>query len=102
MFRDNAVPEVLFPWLSRYEESYPDLKLANFETDDVVQENKFKWWLERQIPGYNLTWSSLTRHLWFELYELKPHLFMRPWLPRARVEYWVGRHAYFMKIMRTP
>jgi hypothetical protein len=102
MLRDNAVPEVLFPWLPKYESSYPDLKLDDFETAEIDTESSRKWWLERRIPGYSLTWSSLTRHLWFELYERKPQLFMRPWLPRARVEYWVVRHAMYMRILRAP
>jgi hypothetical protein len=101
MLRDNAIPENLFPWIPKYERRRYET-LASHKNAEVIVQDALKWWLECRIPGYDLTWSDLTRHWWFELYDAEPDLFLRPWLPIARVDYWIAVHNRFLGLMRGP
>jgi hypothetical protein len=96
MLRPEMVPVVPYPWLPDYEEYDENFDFSLFESSTVPEESATKWWLDTRIPGYSLTWKSLSRHLWWKLYHLKPELFFTPWILLARVRFWENRFRVLM------
>ena len=88
MMRLEFVPAKHYPWLPDYEEHDPNFDFSLFESNEPVEEDEGVWWLNRRIPGYSLRWCSLTHFQLMNLYFLHPNLFIFPWLPIARVDYW--------------
>jgi hypothetical protein len=101
MLHTEMVPRVPFPWLPHTEELVKNFRFRDYETDEVVSEPPFLWWLEKQIPGYKLIWKDLTRDLWTALYDIRPNLFFKPWIPWVRFYYWQACYKRAMKALKA-
>ena len=88
MMRFEFVPAQMFPWLPDYEVYDPNFQFSLFVSDEPVDEVLGTWWLDRHIPGYSLLWRSLMRYQWMMLHQTRPDLFIFPWIPVARLQYW--------------
>jgi hypothetical protein len=100
MLRPEMVPEVPFPWLPKYEQYDEHFSFRDYETNEVISEAPYLWWMERRIRGYKLCWKDLTRSQWVKLYNIKPDLFLCPWIPLARFYYWQACYKRVMKALR--
>jgi hypothetical protein len=101
MLHQKMVPHVPFPWPPHKEELVKNFHFRDYETDEVVSEPLFLWWLEKQIPSYKLHWKDLTRDLWMARYDLHPNLFFRPWIPWACFYYWQACYKCVMKALKV-
>jgi hypothetical protein len=92
---------VSFPWLPWSEEYDNKFHSQNYETDKVILESAYLWWMEQQIPGYKLCWKDFSRELWTTFYNIWPSLFIRPWISLAQFYYWQTCHKCAMRALRT-
>jgi hypothetical protein len=88
MLRPEMVPEVPFPCLPKHEQYNEHFSFRDYKTNEVISEAPYLWWMERQIREYKLCWKDLTRSQWVKLYNIKPDLFLCPWIPLAQFYYW--------------
>jgi hypothetical protein len=101
MLRPEMVPVIPFPWLPDYEEFDESFDFSLFELDRELDDPPLLWWLYHRIPGYSLTWKTLTHHQWWSLYHLRPELFFSPWIPVACLRYWEAHHQRILQSLKS-
>jgi hypothetical protein len=88
MLHPEMTPEIPFPWLPHCKDSQVQRLLEFYRVPLTTPDDPMQWWLECNVPGFSLRWKELSQSEWMWLYEHEPHLFHKPWLPMARIEYW--------------
>ena len=57
-------------------------------TAHYISWNTVDWWMDQQVPGYNLSWRELNRTCWDEVYRRHPELFINRSVPVQRFLWW--------------
>jgi hypothetical protein len=98
MLCPEMVPEVPFPWLPKHKQYNEHFSFRDYETNEIISKLPYLWWMERRIGGYKLCWKDLACSKWVKLYNIKPDLFLCPWILLARFYYW---QACYKQVMRA-